>query len=278
MLSNKWVCFCAASLLGASLQACGADEGVGTAPHPEDELEVVIDTQAAAELNLVDRLVIDRELVVEFYEPAPGVLLTSEYGIAGHASIAKRLPNVELADLRPSDYYALFAPDREIPPALLDSESRLDPRPDTASIVAGHVRPVQFGASDDASGANANLVDKSHGGRCDSGWFNDSFCNSSGWDFQWCLLNQRVNRSPYCTDLAWFEGAICTDLGTVTWDVSAGDGQGGTWSVQQGHYRTFGKTCGSSFIDFCDEFKVTASIKNVASSDRYHDRGFCTFD
>jgi prepilin-type processing-associated H-X9-DG protein len=276
MLTRSWLCFASTALLCAGIQACSGESGNPENTAPDEELRVTLDEQAAAELNLLARLVVDAELVVEFYEPAPGVLITSEYGLAGHTSLAQRLPGTHLEDLRPSDYYAIFGAGRELPASLKDAEARLDPRPNTAELLAAHVKPITFDAGIHDTGENT--VEKAHGGRCNVGWFDTAFCDDLSWDFEWCHLNRTSNAGGWCTSVAWFDGAVCTDVGNVTWNLQAGDGDGGSWSVLQGHYRTYHKTCGSAFIEFCDEFKVTSNVANVGGSDRYHHTGHCNFD
>jgi hypothetical protein len=236
--------------------------------------EFVLDEAAARDMHLVDRLTVNSNLVVEFYEPTPGAMIISEYGRAGHDTVKKLLPDVNLADLRPSDYYALLAPDRAVPTVLREAEARLGA--EVATLPQQRVaRPVPATPSLDIP-VHDDIVEKS-GGLCPATWFQSSFCGGGSDDFSWCDLNRHANSTRSKGNVAFFSAVVCVDTGQVTWTGSAA-GLGGSWSVLEGFYRTWGVTCGSSFFDFCDEFTATMKVTDVSSDETFQHAGHVTLD
>ena len=71
--------------------------------------------------------------------------------VSPSASSRFRLPGVNVAELRPSDYYALFAPSKAMPATLMDAETRLGARRH-----AGHHRLARRHANDDADAGHGD--------------------------------------------------------------------------------------------------------------------------
>lgn len=267
----------------AVVPACGADPGTSAENSPQiaqtgSAEKFVLDDKAAEQLHLVDRLQVNDSLVVEFYEPTAGTMMISEYGRAGGETLRSLLPGVNVSELRPSDYYALLAPSKKMPTALVELEARLGSQTTTRTITDSHVAartetPTPVTPVTETPAGSAIIEKATH--LCDAVWFQDRFCGSDDWTF--CDLNKHVNTTHSKGNIAFFNSALCSDIGSVQWTVS-GAGLSGSWTVLAGYYRTYGITCGSSFFDFCDEFTGTWKVTDAQSSDWYHQWAGVTLD
>jgi hypothetical protein len=201
--------------------------------------------------------------VVEIYDFDDRVLVSE----VGRAYVAPMGPEATaLANKnRLVDLFTTLRPDIPVPPALVQLQSRLsvDDSPiDTVRVQSVASQPMQVTTAGVASGAvtgapaaaasSMNGKDSAGGGYgvqsdnacsngcCDDTWLKNNICSGlSGYNYSWYLFDYgwSYENSGSISD---FYGAACAGIGTSLYTVSIQDGSGGSWSVPEGTYRTFG--------------------------------------
>jgi hypothetical protein len=166
---------------------------------------------------------LDNGMTVSFFEPSPGAILVAQSAPVGVRPLADQgLTAVEL--------YALIAPDQSVPDALAMAQARQDALLEERGVERASI-PVA--RSSVAGTSTASFIDNKS---CDDEWFSNNFCSPYNGDWDMCLLNWW--NGAYATSSSVDEAryAVCADIGNVTFKVQMGDGNGGIWSVLEGHY------------------------------------------
>lgn len=192
---------------------------------------------------------------VEFYEPAPGMLMVSELGTAG-------VTPLPAGKKSPVELYRELAPGKAVPAALIAAQARSEELPLSAAPT------VEI---DDAkTSTSANVVDDGtrsfiDNESCDDYWFNNNFCVGS-YDWSLCLLNHWNGAYASLSSVDYVHHAVCADIGNITLKIKMGDDTGGTWTVLQGQYRTW--SWRDNCVFGCNE-STRGDVLN-ASGDRFH--------
>ncbi len=228
----------------SALAGCATDDAAPTPGDPSAPITAIA---------------LDNGNEIQFLEPSPGLLLVSELGVAGVAP-------QQLDGKSALEVYRQFAPGQKVPQVLLAAQDRSDKLP-------ADVQPSFSVVNGDslAEGGAANLVDSGprsfiDNEACDDAWFNNTFCIGS-YDWSVCRLN--MTSSTYYAqhgDTDYVHMAVCSDIGTIKFKATIGNGDGGIWTLTQGQYRTY------SWKDNC-VFGCNQSSRvdvSEASGNRYH--------
>lgn len=241
--------------------------------------------------HLLARVEVQPGEVVEFYEPAPGVILVSGAGRpAGEVIVDAEL--VELLDTR-----ALWdhISDGDLMPEALEAavqraeERRGDP---PSALAHGDDTPLDDDRAITASASVPAAVDAGPvegegyaadsnpvaAGWCDSGYFNSSLgACPSGYGWQMCLNNWWNGAWAEHHDARYAYTNVCPADGNVTLKVYFENGGGGIWTVNQNYYRWWAGSdwdCEVGFDFDCPRFRM--DVLN-AGGDRFHSRVFMYF-
>jgi len=248
-----------------------------SAAVPASLATIVEENRAAAvTLNLVDRLIVGDDAVIEFYEPKPGALLVSVAGLAG-GLVPDTLGS-------PEDIFEQYAPERAMAPGLRAALDRIEGVPDNESSELGmpleaaeeteQAAPVAGGAPWHQGAGPARMRTAApqgcNNGCCDAQWLSTFHqCQTRG-SYSWFLYNYTWS-SANNTNVEWYEGLVCSASGTSTYSVSISGGGGGVWSVPQATYRTYWWLAGTTCNPFCGPAKknFTTSV-NSSAAPRLH--------
>jgi hypothetical protein len=278
--------------IGSVLGALGAGCGTEPSEQPtaqEAPLEPAFITKndaAAKQFNMIVRVYVEQDHVIEFFEPEAGHILVSEAGVAGLAPVAGVEDGVSV---EPVALFKRLLPNATVPPALTDAVDRMHRAQsgiemtdvDLASVQ--NVKPaIVFSekamrpSAQDATVANSNISTTRSalsGGSCPSEWFvaQPQFCPTSGSfnAFNWCTTNWTGGRTVSGTTDST-RGTACADISGFTFNVTTTNSRGGgSWTVDQGTYRWWDSNvqlCGP--LSFWCDFKVTYTITNAPG--RFH--------
>lgn len=230
------------ALIALPLVGCATDEADPIAVDP---------TAPIATIEL------DNGNELQFLEPAPGLLLVSEVGVAG-------VPPQQIEGKQPLDIYREFAPDKQIPSALLAAQQRAEKSPNIQANLSIAESPSAKGGAEATvvDGGPRNYIDNAH---CDDRWFNETFCVGS-FDWMGCRLNFVGNYYAQRSNVDYVNVSTCADLGDITLKINLGNGSGGVWTVPQGTYRSW------AWKDGCTTSCNTTVRVDIedAASDRFH--------
>jgi hypothetical protein len=294
MIMNKPVGF--GMILLALASCAGMPEDAELSPGTEQEQEPLflqLNKQADKDLNLITRITLARNHVVEFYEPTPGQIIMSEAAEVPEAPTGRL---VDIERLSPSQAYAALT-SAAPPAALMAAEHRALERraeqslpaaePDAISVApaanttANLAQPSPSATRTQPAGQETTVVRSAlSGGYCPSEWFKtQSFKDSGGTtrgfcpnrlfsaDYTWCMLDWWGGAYAKSSDTDQTFGTVCADIGSVQMKVSTAGHGGGSWTVPEGTYRWFysGYTyCGISG-NWCD-FSARYDITNATNS------------
>ncbi len=216
---------------------------------------------AAAHPDPAVAFAVDRERTVELYDLPSGVLVM-ETGVAGRSQPVLPAHRELLDAKRFVDLFVALRPDLEVPAALRTLESKAQSARPTKSATRTQSRalpPEQGGSASFAHADNA-----CNNGCCDQNWLNSNLCgNFGGYHYNWFLFDYGWSyENDGSTD--FYNAAVCAGTGTSTFNVSIGDGSGGTWSVPGATYRTYYWLAGCYFLDCPDYQWVHTSVNSQA--------------
>jgi hypothetical protein len=181
--------------LGAGLTqlACGTDavdrETGGLPPATEEELAVEkkMEQGTLAEIQLAEEK-------IRFVEYEPGrVLVMHQVRTGGPVTRVAGEDEMTLDQI-----FRAYAPDREVPAALMDAMDRVDAADLKDASEASQAQPARDGERllSPGNGALSGVEGKDPGhvesvssalsSSIDAGWFTTNFCNTSGTDWAWC--------------------------------------------------------------------------------------------
>jgi hypothetical protein len=219
---------------------------------------IVRENQAAEKaLNLLARVEVRPDEIVEFYEPFPGRILISGAGAPATPGMTRSVSS------NPSQVWRQIAPGVDIPPALRDAIQRAEQRQAVQ-------RPKLTKARNRWSGGSSRGDFTKSAGWCDTGYY------EGGWDtcedfysYRVCLLNVR--------DWAWAEHheafntwtQVCPATGPVVFKVRSTEWDGVVLTVNQNtvRYVSYADPPCSSPFDDCPY--VRADVQH-ATGVRFH--------
>ena len=298
------------ALMAASILAAGCGEDVATDEGNEvvmrDSLgtplgqisRMILRANSAqeADMNVLARVEIQPDELLEFYEVAPGVITTSA---AGRPLGAPRMGDPNLRRLNPVQIWQQMVGPRAMPLALAEAVGRAknvvwqsdvesdndvvaaasDSSTAAASshrshgIVAGPNRGVDQANDDNRAGAlRAPAVPtQSQGNWCDTGWFDHQSSQCSG-DIEVCL-DDHWNGAWGQANRVWsYDGAVCAATGKVIynarpskkWQTVVRNVPADTYRASWGNWQCFGinpANCPNVRVEITD-----------AAGDRFHFR------
>jgi hypothetical protein len=265
-------------------------------PSNETTATVVEQIQAAnpsvdQEQGLVDRLVVDNgNQMVEFFQPGPGQLIVST---SGRPTDKPVLSQAQAQTMKPSEIYAMLAPDKAIPAAIADApspaeaaeteETDAQKSPGQGGVNALATSPQGSPSPDKARARTpgeslnefSSIQSGLTSGYCGTQWFSDfngyGCGNTSGADYSWCLTDWYGGAS-YWVNNGWASYYnLCPEYGSATLYVHGTKGQS-SWNVPQNTYRWFtranwGYACGFLWLGWChDRFNETGDVINASTT------------
>jgi hypothetical protein len=261
-----------------AVAGCGISDDAPTSPT-DMSLEPALvqlnhgnDTQA----NLIDRIYLSSDHVLELYEPEPGLIVSSEAAPVGKTPVFN---SDDWRDRSLVDIHKAYAPHIPVPERLLAAVARLE-LPGVQSSVPGASHAEHGGGRATAPFAPPQnsadpIIEPSVGGSCDATWFTTAVLAgrlgcptaTSFNAYNWCLQDWwgGAFASSGATDLSY--AASCADIGTHNFKISTSDRGGGNWTVPVGTWRNWDsnvRTCGP-FSFWCD-FSARYDIVNATDS------------
>lgn len=274
--------------LAISIAVCGCaaesgpenQQGEDMAVHelaPALENVISANRKTERQMNLVDRVFVGDDAVIEFYEPDPGVIAVSVAGIAGG--------EVPDAEGTPEEVFFRYAKGR---PRSSAFDAALDRRDSVASRVEQDEVSSEVIPGDELEESGGSILRPvapetqfSHsGGHCSWPWLVEEVCDTrpgtwpSEWETPYWWHGRRIHRNS----TSWTKGTVCADIGNVTFDVWSSGGIHGSWYVEEGTYRWWTRGPTTVCDPFCHKagFYATYEVLN-ATNDRFHTCGFYMF-
>jgi hypothetical protein len=178
---------------------------------------------------------------VEFYEIGGHVLISEE----GDAYAPPTINVRQKIDARPlAEIWTSLAPDKPVPAGLLQAQARLDQAAPPATTRPRDLRfaggaPGETAAGDLGGDDVLAVAVGCNNGCCDWDWMYQTFpaCHTTNYDYHWTLFNYAWSYANV-SGVHYYDGFVCSASGTSTYKVYI-DGDGGTWSVPEAHYRTY---------------------------------------
>jgi hypothetical protein len=250
-------------------------DALGTRLAPLSAQIVTANAEVEQTLQLLARVEVQANEVLEFYEAGPGLLVITA---AGAPTGPSRVRAADLTALQPTEVWDLVAPSTPMPDALRQALERLQPSgaaapqsppPDPAHERAGPQALYTAGlASQDQDPSTLTA------GWCDTSYFTGplglSACEG---DFTVCLDNWWNGAYAYHHEAARAFTTVCPAQGSVVFKVQTDVGLGGIWTVPQHTYRYWYISvpdCDTIF-NWTDCPYVRADVTQ-ASGDRFHFR------
>lgn len=232
----------------AALTGCGSpDPGTGAPPPASRSTQ----TASGETPKPVASLALSNGNTVAFYDFGTAALVME----SGKAYTTPALKHSK-TPLRPEQLSAIWrslAPTRSVPSSLQRLQERLtESSPDSNSTPSQHVLAETIGSSmsgGDQLGPGGTQVDSPVGcdnGCCDYHWLSEFSQCQGGGDYSWFLYNYGWSYAN-STDDIFYDGLVCSAVGTSTWTVSTSGGDGGVWSITQAHYRYYEWVAGTDF-------------------------------
>jgi hypothetical protein len=195
--------------------------------------------------NVLATLQLSDGSLVQFNEPIPGELVTLAQipvGV-GKTQSADTINGVKLQDLHrldAVDQYKMLAGGADAPAALVQAQQRVA-RAQRASVAAA----VKAGAASKAPAfdvANRGSTSKTSSALSTSSWFQSNYCPTSGYSFNYCLLN-RTGDGYITRDASYIRSVLNPYRGNVSHKVEYKDcflwsctwHTGSQWTVLQGY-------------------------------------------
>jgi hypothetical protein len=246
-------------------------DALGTRLAPLSAQIVTANAEVEQTLQLLARVEVQANEVLEFYDAGPGLLVITAAGAPAGPS---RVLAADLAALQPAEVWHLVAPATPMPDALRQALARLQPSgatapqsppPDPARERAGPHALHTAGLASQDQDPSALTV-----GWCDTSYLDDALCEG---DFTVCLDNWWNGAYAYHHEAAQAVTHVCPAQGSVVFKVQTDVGKGGIWTVPQNTYRYWYISipdCDTIF-NWTDCPYVRADVTQ-ASGDRFHFR------
>ena len=225
-LSGLW-------LLATSFAATAAERRDSLGRQLGSITNAIVEQNQEAEktLNLLARVEVRPNEIVEFYEPAPGLIIISGAGAPDTPIRPQAMARSATQEWR------RVAADAEMPAALRDAIERSERRQGTQRPATANQDPPRR-RSKWGGGSSAAQNFTRAAGFCDAGYYSD------GWDscpdfygFRVCLTNWRDGAYAYHHDAFNTWTQVCPATGNVVFRVSSNEFGGGVWTVNQHNVR-----------------------------------------
>ncbi len=141
-----------------------------------------------------------------------------------------------------SGIWKLAAPGTPMPKALTDIQTRLKNLPDM-SMSRERPTPMSEIFGESPRGQAGQALPKAaapvgcNNGCCDYQWLATLTDCKKYWDYNWFNYNYNWSKVN-STSIELWAGTVCAATGNSIWKVNI-DGKGGSWTVLQGHYKTY---------------------------------------
>jgi hypothetical protein len=249
-------------------------DSLGSALGPVSAALARANARADVELNLLARIEVQRDELLEIYEPTPGTIMVAGAGapatmimVAGAGAPAgKAILSREVMDgMAIADVWRLAAGSTAMPlelRAALARAERLEPdeqtsAPDGAGSASG-------GSLDGAPPVAPGSVAPLAAGWCDSGYYTSGYGNCPASTFRDCVDNWWNGRWAYYYGSFYTYTNVCPANGSVTLRVTS-NFNGGLWTVPQNTVRWW------YFNALFPNLNVRADVEQ-ASGNRFHFR------
>jgi hypothetical protein len=193
---------------------------------------------AERQFNLLARVEISPDEVLEFYEPSPGLLVISGAGTPAALSVAGKMPR------SPADAWRRATAGAEIPRALRQALERKEKREAARQIDSPRISARWGGGSPARNFTRA-------AGYCDGAYHDEYGGCGSGYDFMVCLNDWWDGAYAYHHDTDFLWTQVCPATGRVVLRIRSNEIDGGVWTVDQHtvRYFSFHTNCTSPFDD-----------------------------
>jgi hypothetical protein len=300
--TRRFAVFSSATFIGLFMGGCAAEvepspvsgaedtstelDSTGQALGPITASIVRANRATDASMHLLARLEVQRNEILEFYEPSPGFILASG---AGAPDAPLRFGTETIRSLSGADLWAQASRGAKMPVALEQAmqrvQARVAARPNALEraaknrprAVAPNLEPQPTSRPGSPSG---NAIGSSQSaltaGWCDTNYFSEGHARDcSGRSFAVCKDNWWNGIWGESHDAVWFYSNVCAAYGNVRYRVSSDEGFGGGWEVNQDGFRWFewhDANC-ANWWDDCPWVYVDVW---QASGDRFHFRFYGT--
>jgi hypothetical protein len=232
-------------------------DSLGKQLSPTSAAIVKANQAAEKDLNLVARVEVRPDEILEFYEPAPGRLLISGAGAAKSMSLPDKRSQ------SPADVWRRATAGAEMPAALREALDRVGKRQRARSYTTPKTPGKWGGGSPSRDFTRA-------AGYCDDAYYTEWGGCGQGWDYMVCLTNWWDGVYAYHHDAEDTLTHVCPASGRVAFRMSSNEFEGGLWTVDQHHLRYahyIQAGCAGSPIDDCPY--VRADVEQ-ATGVRFH--------
>lgn len=219
--------------------------------------------QADVELNLLARIEVQPDELLEIYEPTPGSILVSGAGAPAGKAI---LTAAALEGMTVEDVWSVATRSAEMPVALRAALGRVAQRPPGETAIP---RGASGSSLDEAPPAPPASPAPLAAGWCDSGYYTAGYggCHSD-YDFQVCLDNWWNGAYAYNGGVNYVYTNVCPANGAVVLRVDSDHGGDGVWTVAQNTVRWWSQMYIGCLFDCLD----VRSDVDEASNNRFHFR------
>ena len=317
MKSNSALLCSLAVVVGCSAEVTSNDgeptDSVGTVVSPLSASIILQNRAIEHDLNLLARIEVQPDELLEFYEPHPGVIWISTAGAPESPRfVGKDLDAAEEHELSKPEALWKAATDRAMPASLAGGIARANERlargvaeqaakgRNPALGSAAEVRPKSAStpsAPQTAEGFDGALLNDSSSGVsggsgsgnwCDSNWWTASsggygalsFCPDDGGYWTTCWDHVTGPGSAWHSEVYFLRTNVCPYSGNVTFKVSADESfvKQGSWTVSENTFRgvhAADRNC--DMFPFTDDCVYVKSEVTNASGDAYNYR-FVVFE
>ena len=212
-------------------------------PVPEISNPLPLDPEPVASVSLPNGN------ILEFHDFQSNLMLM-ETGKAGNAPFLDGTrPTEALAkagagpDERLSEIWKLAAPGSPMPQILKEIEARFKNLPspgmsrERSTPQSGIYGESSLGSTGQPL-SKAAAPDGCNNGCCDYEWLATLNACRKFWEFNWFNFNYNWSKVTSTSIDSW-SGMVCAANGSSIWKVSISSGNGGNWTVPQGHYKTY---------------------------------------
>ena len=260
------------SALASESQEVVMHDSLGTELAPISAAAVSSNAAADRDLNLLARIEVQPNELLEIYEPSPGLLLLS--GVGAPDSKALLTPRA-IESMSVEEIWQLGAGSADMPRELRAAIARANTRAEAAGrVMPEGIEPsyaTPFGASAPPVQVAADLPPVfPSAGWCDTEYYYQGYGDCpNGYDFSVCWDSVGGNGGWASADyVSHVYTNVCAAAGQVMLYVSSAHGGGGYWTVDQDTTRWWSQSywgCGN------DCLRVRADVLD-AGPDRFHFR------
>jgi hypothetical protein len=196
-------------------------DSLGKQLSPISSAIVRTNQAAEKELNLIARVEVQPDEILEFYEPSPGFLLISSAGAP------KSMTPLDKRRGSPADVWRRATAGAEMPATLREAIERVGKHKRARTNQTPRKNPGKWG------GGSPSRDFTRSGGYCDGAYHSELGGCGVGWDFMVCLTNWWDGAYAYHHDAEITYTVVCPASGRVAFRVRSDEFDGGLWTVDQ---------------------------------------------